>query len=213
MDDLNNLEELRAQLSALDSTLGNASDMAASFDGELRRMRASLSETGKDVQTLERGLSRGLRRAFDGVVFDGMKLGNALQGMARSMANTAYSAAVRPVSGHFSSMIAEAILPFAKGGAFSQGRVTPFASGGVVSSPTAFPMQNGVGLMGEAGPEAIMPLTRGADGRLGIRSEGGAGAVNVTFNINTPDVDGFRRSQSQIAAQMSRAISRGQRNR
>ncbi len=66
--------------------------------------------------------------------------------------------------------------------------------------------------MGEAGPEAIMPLARGADGRLGVRGGAGGGGVSVTMNITTPDAEGFRRSQSQVAAEMSRAISRGRRN-
>jgi phage-related minor tail protein len=67
--------------------------------------------------------------------------------------------------------------------------------------------------MGEAGPEAILPLQRGADGRLGVASGGGGGPVHVTMNITTPDVQGFRRSQSQVAAEMGRALARGQRNR
>jgi phage-related minor tail protein len=57
----------------------------------------------------------------------------------------------------------------------------PFASGGVISSPTMFPMRGGMGLMGEAGPEAIMPLRRGPDGRLGV--EGGGSTTNVTYNV------------------------------
>ncbi len=106
------------------------------------------------------------------------------------------------------------IFPFANGAGFAQGRVMPFARGGVVSQPTMFPMRGGRGLMGEAGPEAIMPLARGADGRLGVQTSGaGARAVNVTVNVTTPDVKGFERSQSQIAAQMARALARGDRNR
>jgi phage-related minor tail protein len=66
--------------------------------------------------------------------------------------------------------------------------------------------------MGEAGPEAIMPLARGADGALGVRMQGGGRPVNVVMNITTPDVEGFRRSQSQLAGQMARALGRGQRN-
>ena len=66
--------------------------------------------------------------------------------------------------------------------------------------------------MGEAGPEAIMPLARGADGKLGVRGGAGGGAVTVTMNISTPDAAGFQRSQSQIAADMNRAIQRGRRN-
>lgn len=73
-------------------------------------------------------------------------------------------------------------------------------------------MRGGMGLMGEAGPEAIMPLSRGADGKLGVRAESGR-AVNIVMKISTPDVEGFARSQSQIAAQVGRALGRGQRNR
>lgn len=103
-------------------------------------------------------------------------------------------------------------LPFAKGAAFGAGRVAAFARGGVVDGPTHFPMRGGLGLMGEAGPEAIMPLARGADGRLGVRGGSGGGSVSVTMNITTPDAEGFRRSQSQVAAEMNRAIQRGRRN-
>ncbi|KAA2317407.1 phage tail tape measure protein [Pseudooceanicola sediminis] len=221
MDDLNGFEDLQAQAEALDASLGGAAGMAAGFDGELQRMRSALSETGKEVQILERGLGRGLRRALDGVLLDGGKLSDALQTMRDAMVNSTYSAAVRPVTDHFGGLMAQGIgalmqgaLPFANGASFSQGRVQPFARGGVVSAPTIFPMRGGTGLMGEAGPEAIMPLARGADGRLGVRSDtGGVPPVNVVINISTPDIDGFRRSQSQIAAQMGRALSRGQRNR
>jgi len=127
---------------------------------------------------------------------------------------------VRPVTNQIGGIVSQGIgslvgniLPFEKGASFAQGRVQPFASGGIVSSPVAFPMRGGgSGLMGEAGPEAIMPLARGADGRLGVRGQGG-GNVSVVMNITTPDTQGFRRSQGQIAAQIGRAIGRGQRNR
>ncbi len=60
----------------------------------------------------------------------------------------------------------------ANGNVFANGRIQAFAAGGVVSSPTLFPMRGGTGLMGEAGPEAIMPLTR-VGGKLGVRAAGG----------------------------------------
>ena len=56
-------------------------------------MRDSLSATGKDMATLERGMSRGLRKAFDGLIFDGKSLSDALENVAQSMVNTAYNAA------------------------------------------------------------------------------------------------------------------------
>lgn len=218
MADRDGIEELDDRAEALEDSLSSAANMAAGFDSELQRMRESLAATGADVAVLERGLSKGLRRAFDGVVFDGMKLSDALETMARSMVQTSYSAAIRPVTNHFGGLMAkgvnsivEGLLPFENGAAFSQGRVMPFARGGIISGATLFPMRGGLGLMGEAGPEAIMPLARGADGKLGVR--GGGSSVNVVMNITTPDIQGFQRSQGQIAAQMGRALGRGNRNR
>lgn len=56
----------------------------------------------------------------------------------------------------------------AKGNAFDAGEIIPMAKGGIVTKPTVFPMARGIGLMGEAGPEAVMPLRRGSDGKLGV---------------------------------------------
>lgn len=219
MSDLDMLDDLDEQVGALEQTLGQASSMAAGFDAELQRIRATLADTGYDVATLERGLSRGLRRAFDGVLLDGMKLSDALETVAQSMINAAYNAAVKPVTDHVGGLLAggigslvKGVFGFADGGSFAQGRVMPFANGGIVSQPTYFPMRGATGLMGEAGPEAIMPLSRGADGKLGVRAAGGGQPVNVVMNISTPDVSGFQRSQGQIAAQMGRALARGRRN-
>lgn len=68
---------------------------------------------------------------------------------------------------------------FADGAAFAGGEVVPFASGGIVDRPVIFPMARGAGLMGEAGPEAIMPLRRGSDGRLGVSAAAGAAPLQV----------------------------------
>jgi len=219
MADFDRADDLEAQIDALDDSFDTATNMAAAFNAELLKVRESFGTTGYDVATLDRGLSGGLRKAIKGVVQDGDSLSQAMDTLANTLINTAFNAAVNPVADHFGGALAQGIgslvgglLPFAKGASFSQGKVQPFASGGVVSSPTTFPMRGGMGLMGEAGPEAIMPLARGADGKLGVRGAGG-GAVSVVMNINTPDAESFRRSQGQIAAQMGRALGRGQRNR
>lgn len=212
-------DDLDAQIEALESSIGGAAAVASAFDQEMQRLRATIADTNREVGTLQTGIGRGLRSAIDGLVFDGDKLSEALRTVGRSMLDAAYNAAMKPVVSHGAGVLAgglesviQGLLPFEKGGSFSQGRVMPFAKGGVISGPMNFPMRGGVGLMGEAGPEAIMPLARGVDGRLGVRSEGSR-TVNVVMNIQTPDAEGFRKSQSQIAAQLTRAIGRGQRNR
>lgn len=219
MADTDDIDALGDQVAALESTLGGVTGVAASFDAELQRLRENMVFTGREVNALSSGIGRGLRKAFDGLVFDGMKLSDALKSVGQSLSDTVYGIAMKPVQSAIGGVLANGlngllsgITPFAMGAGFSQGQVMPFARGGVVSSPTLFPMRGGRGLMGEAGPEAIMPLTRGADGRLGVQAAGGGRPVNIVMNISTPDVQGFARSQSQIAARMGRALSRGQRN-
>ncbi|WP_372840188.1 phage tail tape measure protein [Phaeovulum sp.] len=220
MIEVDGLDGLGQQAAALERSLGGAETMAAAFNAELGRMRESATFTNREVGALSNSIGKGLRRAFDGLVLDGMKLSDALAEVGRAMSESVYATAMKPVQSAFGGAIASGMnsllrgmFPFAEGGAFTQGRVMPFAKGGVVSAPTSFAMRSGRGLMGEAGPEAIMPLARGADGRLGVQAAGAGRAVNVVMNIATPDATGFARSQAQIAAQLSRVLARGERNR
>jgi lambda family phage tail tape measure protein len=95
---------------------------------------------------------------------------------------------------------------FADGGVISNGsQVQAYADGGVVSSPTTFGMSGGkTGLMGEAGPEAIMPLKRGANGKLGVQMEGG-GATTVVqnFNFSANGDDSVKRIIAQAAPKIA----------
>ncbi|PRZ47827.1 phage tail tape measure protein [Tritonibacter scottomollicae] len=209
-----------SQAGPLEDSLGDAAGMAAQFTAEMDRVRAAFAATQADAADFETGLSRGLRRAMKDLVVDGDSLSDALESLAKTMINTTFNSAMRPVTDHLGGLVSDGIgalvggiLPFADGAAFSQGKVTPFARGGVVSSPTHFPMRGGLGLMGEAGPEAILPLARGQDGSLGVKTQGGGTSPTVVMNVSTPDVAGFQRSRGQIAAQMSRMLARGNRNR
>ena len=93
----------------------------------------------------------------------------------------------------------------------SGGQVKPFAQGGIVNAPTLFPLARGLGLMGEAGAEAVLPLTRGSDGTLGVASAASAPTV-VNFNVTTADADSFRKSEAQVTAMLARAVGRGRRS-
>lgn len=220
MVEIDGADSFEEQIRGLEESLAGAQSVASGFAGELQQIRTTMADTGREVRTLSTGISRGLRGAFEGMVFDGMKASDALREVGKSILSSAYSAAINPVSRHVGKIAGAGIeavigsaLPFAKGASFAQGRVMPFARGGIVSAPTTFPMRGGTGLMGEAGPEAIMPLTRGPDGKLGVQAAGGGRPVTVVMNVTTPDAGSFQRSQSQIAAQLGRALGRGQRAR
>jgi hypothetical protein len=103
-----------------------------------------------------------------------------------SLATSNFSSGISPqfananVSGNNFMNAYNAIGKNALGNVYDQG-LTKFAMGGIVNSPTLFKFAHGAGLMGEAGPEAIMPLKRGPDGNLGVRS-GNSEPVNVVVN-------------------------------
>ena len=97
----------------------------------------------------------------------------------------------------------------ADGGAFSGGsQMKAYADGGVVGGPTTFGMSGGkTGLMGEAGPEAIMPLKRGANGKLGVQVEGGGGGdvinINQSFNFQANGDDSVKKLIAQAAPKIA----------
>ncbi len=218
MIDFDGIDGFDSQVTALEYSLQDAASLTRSFSTELSRMGATIDKLGSDTSAFSTGFARGFKGALDGLVDGSSTLGDAFRSLRQSMLDTVYNASVKPLTDHAGGLLSQAVgglmntlLPFADGAAFSQGRVRPFADGGVVTGATAFPMRGATGLMGEAGPEAILPLARGADGRLGVAAQGGARPINVTMNVTTPDVAGFERSRGQIAAQMSRAIASGKR--
>jgi hypothetical protein len=202
------------------ATLSEASAMTAAFQSELQSLQGTMLYTGREVSSMSRSIGGGLRRAFDGVVFDGMRLSDAL----RTVATRWWTRPTTPRCGRFRTRSA---VPIANG--MNGLSVRSFAV------PARGRDQPGAG-------DALRPWRRRArpyhlsdarrlrpDGRGGARGDPAAGArggrplgrreqrrrgsVHVTMNITTPDVQGFRRSQSQVAAEMGRALARGQRNR
>ena len=172
--------------------------------------RSAMAALGA-AEVSARGFSSALASAFTGLAVQGKDLGTVLEQLATRLANLALTAALKPLESSLTSLLSGAGLGFAKGGVIGEGQVKPFARGGVVAAPTYFPLGASLGLMGEKGAEAILPLARGADGRLGVRSAEGAGRGAVTVNIATPDISGFRRSDAYVSGLVARAVARGQR--
>ena len=174
----------------------------------------------RQLETLDR-LAQSFGRSLDTALTRGAASGRSLDGVLGTigarLAGVAARAAAGPIQSGLTGLIGAMLgsgaeTGFARGGVFRGGRVQPFAAGGVVAAPTYFPMAGGAGLMGEAGPEAILPLGRGPDGRLGVAAGGAAARpVSVTVNIATPDPGAFRRSEAQVTASLARAVARGQR--
>lgn len=162
--------------------------------------------------------SRAMTGAFRASVVGGKQFDDVLKSLTLRLSDMAVRLAFKPleksISGGIESLLS-GLTGTGSGNGLSltaaSGAVKPFASGGVIGTPTYFPlMQGGVGLAGEAGPEAIMPLARGPDGKLGVAGRGGGNSV--TIQIATPDLESFRRSENYITGQIARAVSRGQRS-
>jgi phage-related minor tail protein len=174
---------------------------------------SQLESALNSVMALGDQFAASLTKAFEQVALQGKSLGDVAKSLMSNFEQLALSTAMKPVQGAISGVLDNLLggLVAGLGGGNSSDPVpVPFADGGVIAAPVGFNLGDGrPAIAGEAGPEAIMPLARGADGQLGVR---GGGAMNVTFNVSTPDVQGFARSESQIAALLSRCVSAGQRN-
>lgn len=145
----------------------------------------ALNESGGSLESRLASVQDAFRSAFTSAVTGAMSAKEAVGQLADRLAQMLADQAFDMLFGQMFSgggWLAS-IFGFANGGVFSGGRVTPFATGGIVGGPTAFAMPTGLGVMGEAGPEAIMPLTRGPGGRLGVQAHGG-GTTRIVIEEN-----------------------------
>lgn len=153
-----------------------AKDATNSFFSDMR-------EGLRDGQSLWESFGNAVTNVLDKILDKIMNIGvdylfDALGGMGTKGGETSFSWGniASSIGGFFGGgTSASTPAPAAKGGAFTNG---------VYSSPTLFKFANGgqFGVMGEAGPEAVMPLRRGSDGSLGVDAEG-IGGNNVVVNV------------------------------
>jgi len=166
---------------------------------DTRRLEADMQR----MTQLSRRFSAQMSRTFADAILSGRRFSDVLREIGMSLARMALTSALKPVFGALGNTITSA---------FSSLPMTAFARGGVIDAPAMFTHSGGLGLAGEAGPEAILPLARGPDGRLGVRAAGDARPVQVVMNISTPDAEGFRRNRGLISAELARAIAESRRH-
>lgn len=168
----------------------------------IREQQRVLEEAKRQQEELAQSIEGSMENAFMSIVDGTESVKDAFRAMARDIIAELYRVYVvkQMVSG-----ITNTIELFsgpapgtvnAKGNVFRGGSlVKAYANGGVVGGPTYFPMAGGrMGLMGEAGPEAIMPLKRGPNGKLGVEASGsGSVVVHQSFNFSANGDDSVRR--------------------
>lgn len=199
--------EAQTALASFNETMRSSGGAAAKVDQEMAKLTETFDPFQKVIEGVAGTIESELNSAFASVL-DGTKtLGDALFDFA---SNVLAKVAQDLFAQQFSKPIAAGIAGIfaADGRVFDSSGVTPFAKGGVVGGPTIFPFANGVGLMGEAGPEAIMPLARGADGKLGVAAANGNSAPNITINnYSGQDATASSDSAGNIIVEIGRAIA------
>lgn len=168
------------------------SEAAQTALGNLPAAAEPAKDTFLDLTLVANDAANMMANSFTEFLFDPMNksIGDMLTGFLKATAQmVAQMVMLQAVK---AGMTAMGIGTFARGGVFDGG-VKAFASGGIVTRPTPFKFASGgsfkQGLMGEAGPEAILPLKRGSDGRLGVSMAGGGGIQNniaITINQGGP---------------------------
>ena len=182
-------------------------------EADISPFQRAMQDLTKQSENFGASVSRTLQSA----IINGRSFGDTLRSIGLQFSTMALKQGLKPLEGLVSGLFSSAFSSLsgasalASGGVVNSGGVVPFAAGGVVATPTFFQAGNQLGLMGEAGAEAIMPLSRGADGRLGVKTQGAGASTNIVFNISTPNIEGFKRSEAQLTTMLARAVSRGRR--
>lgn len=179
-------------------------DDETSFAGTLDEAE-QLAGVMADLESRSQRFGSALAGALRSAAVGGKGLEDVLRGLGNRITDIALSASLKPLENALGNAIGGVM------GGGMMGKVVPFADGGVVRSPSFFPMGGDMGLMGEAGPEAILPLKRGVDGSLGVAAGGGGGSPQIVFNVTATDAASFRKSEGQVSAMLARSVMRGRR--
>ncbi len=173
-------------------------------------MRDKLKSFGDSIKTLQESMAdvvvKGIKGMEDALVKFVMTGTLSFRNLANSIISDMVRIAIQQtITAPFTGFI-KGIFGNANGNAFVDGKVQKYAYGGVVNKPTIFPMANGIGLMGEAGAEAILPLRRGSNGKLGVQSTGGGTNIVVNVDASGSSVEGNENEGRALGLALSSAI-------
>ena len=112
-----------------------------------------------------------------------------------------------PIRGNpFDSGMFYNFKPNALGNVIANNKIVPYAKGGLIERPTIFPLAAGAALAGEAGVEAIMPLRRGKNGKLGVEATGGMSNIVVNVDASGSSVEGDENNGRLLGEVIASAI-------
>ncbi len=199
---------MRAYTKAFEEIDTEGDKVKDGFD-ELQR---AIEGWGKDSAGAIVDFVMGTKGAFtdliDSIIKDIMKM-MVYQNVTKPLFDLISSGSFGSLGGFFSGLFGSA-----NGNVFYGGHLLPFAKGGVVTGPTVFPMATGAGLMGEAGPEAVLPLGRLSSGELGVKTSGEDGGGGTFINITAVDAKSFedlcKRNPNAIIGPVTKGLKANQ---
>lgn len=138
-----------------------------------------------EIEAIAQGIGDAFASAFEDFLTGAASAGEAAKALLKDLQRLILrSLVLKPLSEAISTGVTG--LFASDGAVLNRSEVVPFASGGVVSAPTFFPMSGGrTGLLGESGPEAILPLKRTSSGQLGVEGGGGISIMLGGINIQS----------------------------
>ena len=183
-------------------------EITKSFGGQMQSKLATFTDSIKTVQeSMADVVVKGIKGMEDALVTFVTTGKLSFRSLANSIiADMARIAIQQMITKPFTNFL-DGLFGNANGNAFVDGKVEKYAYGGIVKKPTLFPMANGMGLMGEAGAEAILPLRRGSNGKLGVQSTGG-GFGNIVVNVDASgsSVEGSEQGGRELGRVIAVAI-------
>lgn len=179
------LEEIRGLVAS--GKLTKDEGTAAEFEVESKRndeLLRGLTEQTEEASDAARELGLTFASAFEDAIVSGRSLSDVLAGIGQDLLRLTVRKSITEPAANWLSTALGSVFKFNADGNVYASRSLSAYSGNVYTSPQLFAFAKGAGVFAEAGPEAILPLKRGRDGKLGVSADGGGTTINITSTVN-----------------------------